>query len=103
MSTSDDLSGISELAASAIAPIEQELRHRLLVEVGEQDLLAIESALLKAFINGMRSGNAGAAETVVEQTGAFNMLSGGGMASPPQFDRPLPELDPWAERHAGGR
>ncbi len=73
----EDPSGITELASEEVAPIEQELRQRLVFEVGEQDALAIETALLKAFINGMRAAAAAAAasaEPLIEQAGGSDRL-----------------------------
>jgi hypothetical protein len=106
MSTAEneDPSGITELATEAVAPIEQELRQRLVFEVGEQDALAIETALLKAFINGMRAGAAAAAETaepLLDPPGGLTGF-GAGPAPPVQpLDPPLPWLDPWAARYGG--
>jgi hypothetical protein len=106
MSTADsaDPSGVTELATEAVAPIEQELRQRLVFEVGEQDALAIETALLKAFINGMRAASAAAAETaepLIEQARGLTGFGGSPMQSVQPLDSPLPWVDPWAARYGG--
>jgi len=101
---SEDPSGIAELATEAVAPIEQELRGRLAFEVGEQDALAIETALLKAFINGMRAGAAAAAETaepLLERPGGLTGFGAGPAPLVQPLDPPLPWLDPWAARYGG--
>jgi hypothetical protein len=101
MASGGDANAVAGLASEAVAPIEEELRRRLLAEVGEQDALAIETALLKAFINGMRAGGAEVAEASVETSGMFapdpGQLTGG-----TGLGEPLPWLDPWADRYAGG-
>jgi len=102
MAQGEDPNGVAELATEAVAPIEQELRQRLLVEVGEQDLLAIETALLKAFINGMRAGFAESAETVIERTTALTNLGGRQLPAAGELEPPLPRMDPWADRYGGG-
>ncbi len=102
MAQEEDPTGVGALASEAVAPIEEELRQRLLVEVSDRDALAIETALLKAFINGMRAGAAGTSESMTEQ-----ILTGGTMASNPiplvaEIDPQLPWLDPWADRYGAG-
>ena len=67
MADSEDPTGIIELATETIAPVREELRQRLGGEFDERDSLAIETALLKAFISGVREGNTDTAEKVVEQ------------------------------------
>ncbi|MGA2454749.1 MAG: hypothetical protein ABSG93_14625 [Solirubrobacteraceae bacterium] len=102
MSDSEHQDGVAALAGEAVAPIQEELRQRLVVEVGDRDALAIETALLKAFINGMRAGGAEAAETMIEQTVARTALaSAGQIPTPAQLDQPLPSLDPWAAKYGG--
>jgi hypothetical protein len=99
MAESEDPTGIAELATEAVAPIEEELRQRLVVAVDEQDQLAIETALLKAFINGMRAGAGEATERAMNQTGPPNSLGGRPPISAAQLDPPLPWMDPWAEKY----
>jgi len=106
MGDSEQTNDIAELATEAVAPIEQELRRRLVAELGEQDVLAVETALLKAFIGGMGAGLAEAAEPQIEQgpivdggpfVGGFASRS---VAANASFERQvLPDLDPWAERY----
>ncbi|MGO9321443.1 MAG: hypothetical protein ACLQBY_11670 [Solirubrobacteraceae bacterium] len=102
MAESERPSGIVELATEAVAPIEEELRQRLLAEVGDQDSLAIESALLKAFIDGMRARTAETAESVVERTNAFTALGSGQIPPTTELEPALPRIDPWADRYGGG-
>ncbi|HEV3048610.1 MAG TPA: hypothetical protein VGY13_14745 [Solirubrobacteraceae bacterium] len=89
---------IAGLATEAVAPIEGELRERLEAELGERDLVAVESALLKAFLGGMQAANAETAETVIDQQGAVLGMTGGLVNTPAGLDLALPHLDPWAER-----
>lgn len=103
MADSEDTNEIAELATEAVGPIEQELRRRLLVELSEQDVVAIESALLKAFIGGMGTGLAETAEQTIEQGpigGGFVERSVAGNVRFEQSD--LPDLDPWAQRYGKG-
>jgi hypothetical protein len=98
---SEDSSGILELATEAVAPIEEELRRRLDVEVGERDSLAIETALLKAFFNGMRTAIADAAETAepfIEEAAGLG-FGADPILLKPLPDRSLPWVDPWAARY----
>jgi len=101
---SEDSSGILELATEAVAPIEEELRQRLDVQVGEQDSLAIETALLKAFINGMRAATADAAETaepLIEEAAGLTGFGAAPISISPLPDPSLPWVDPWAARYGG--
>jgi hypothetical protein len=66
MAEDGDSERIVELASESVAPIEQELRQRLALALTDKESLAIETALLKAFINGMRTGSAETAERVVD-------------------------------------
>lgn len=102
MAEHEELKGIAELATEAVAPIEQELRQRLVVSVSDRDSLAIEAALLKAFINGMHTAAAGAAEAVIEQTGALTTFGGRPIPAAAELDPPLPSMDPWADRYGSG-
>ena len=96
----EDPSGITELASEEVAPIEQELRQRLACEVGEQDALAIETALLKAFLNGMRAAAAAAGEAaLIEQTDGLTGFGGAPVQRVQQFEAQLPWVDPWAARY----
>jgi hypothetical protein len=100
----EDPSGITELASEEVAPIEQELRQRLVLEVGEQDALAIESALLKAFINGMRAAaaaTAASAEPLIEQAGGWTGFGAPPVQSAKALESSLPWVDPWAARYGG--
>jgi hypothetical protein len=104
MADTEDPTGVAVLASEAVAPIEEELRRRLVAEVGERDALAIETALMKAYINGMRTGSAGASESVLERVDAD---AGPTLASNPielaaELDPQLPWLDPWADRYGDG-
>jgi len=99
---SEDSSGILELATEAVAPIEEELRQRLDVQVGEQDLLAIETALLKAFINGMRAATADTvenAEPLIEEAAGLTGFGAAPIPISPLPDPSLPWVDPWAARY----
>ncbi len=99
MAEAEDPTGVASLASEAVAPIEEELRQRLLVEVGDRDALAIETALLKAFINGMRAGASEASELVMEQTVTGDTMASNPIALAAELDPPLPWLDPWADRY----
>jgi len=101
MDDSEDANGVLDLATAAVAPIEQELKHRLAVDVDERDALAIETALLKAFLNGLSTGSADAAEMLSERADTVSALRGAQLTPTAQFDQPLPRIDPWAERYAG--
>jgi hypothetical protein len=101
MAQTEDPTGVIGLAGEAVAPLGEELRHRLTVEVGERDSLALETALLKAFINGMRTGSSQAAEVEMEQPGIGAggwRTQIGGVLQPPLE---LPQIDPWAEKYGG--
>lgn len=94
---------IAELAGESVAPIEQELRQRLAMELTDRESLAIDTALLKAFINGMRTGSAETTERVLDAPGAPIGLSGGRQwPTVEQLDPQLPWLDPWADSYGGG-
>jgi hypothetical protein len=100
----EDPDGITNLASEEVAPIEQELRQRLVLEVGEQDALAIETALLKAFINGMRAAAAAAAETAelqIEQAGGLTGFGGSRIQHVQPRELRLPWVDPWAAKYGG--
>jgi hypothetical protein len=99
MTSGDDVSDVIELATGAVAPIEHELRRRLTVAIDERDALAIESALLKAFVNGFSAGSTEATETQIEQTGAVTADWGEQGAIPLQSPLDPPRIDPWAERY----
>lgn len=100
MTASEDTDPIAALAQETVAPIKEELFGRLTVRVGERDALALESALLKAFIGGMQAGEAEAAESEtaleLDQSPAHYSEQ---PFLPTQLDLPLPQLDPWAERY----
>ncbi len=107
MSTGDseDPNGVAELATEAVAPIAQELRQRLVVEIDGQDTLALETALLKAFINGMRAASADTTETSEASSEQGVGLVGLGVPPIPisqSLDESLPWLDPWAARYGDG-
>jgi hypothetical protein len=94
---------IVELVMEAVGPIEQELRGRLDAELDERDVLAIESALLKAFIGGMRTILAEQAELAVDQgPTVFGFRRRPFDASAVLDEERLPTLDPWAQRHEQG-
>lgn len=100
MSASEDTNPIAALAEETVAPIKEELYGRLTVRVGERDALAVESALLKAFLVGMQAGEAEtagseAAFELDQSTGHYGEQS----VLPAQLDLPVPQLDPWAARY----
>ncbi len=97
----DDPNGLVEVAAEAVAPIEQELRERLVAEIDERDSLALETALLKAFINGMRAGRSEAAEPLLEQAGGISGFALPSPGAPLLPESPLPWVDPWAAKYDG--
>ncbi len=101
MEARDDASGLIELASQAVGPIEEELRRRLTVDVGEKDALAIESALLKAFLGGVSTGSGEAGDLLIDEPGMLNNRARRAYAAAAQLDQPLPRIDPWAERYAG--
>jgi hypothetical protein len=104
MDENDEPSQIAELATEAVAPIEQELRRRLDVELGERDVLAVETALLKAFLGGMGAGLAEAAETALERGPMAGRLGGERLPANVALEQPqLPHLDPWAQRYGEDR
>jgi hypothetical protein len=96
---------IAQLASGTIAPIQEETRQRLRGELDDSDLLALETGLLKAFIEGMRAGAGETAELVIEQSSprgglmSGEALAAGDLMGPAQLDPSLPSLDPWAERY----
>jgi hypothetical protein len=102
MAEGDESGGLTELAMETVAPIEQELRRRVTVELGERDIVAIESALLKAFLSGMQAGAAETADAAVEQDGMMQGRRGGAVLNLASLDLPLPRLDPWAARYGDG-
>jgi hypothetical protein len=99
MPASEESEALAELASETVAPIKQELLGRLDVQLGDRDALAVESALLKAFLGGMRAGSAEMAESVAEQIPVSEVFRGQPTISPAQPELPLPELDPWAARY----
>ncbi|HTU79873.1 MAG TPA: hypothetical protein VMF09_14055 [Solirubrobacteraceae bacterium] len=101
MAAGEQSEAIAELASETVAPIEEELRGRLTVALGERDLLALESALLKAFLSGMGAASA-EVESMIDQLQNPRGVAGEMLASPGQVDQPLPRLDPWAARYGGG-
>ncbi|HEY2217635.1 MAG TPA: hypothetical protein VGH21_09060 [Solirubrobacteraceae bacterium] len=96
---------IEQLATEAVAPIDEELRQRLDSELADRDSLALESALLKAFVNGMRAGAGEVAERVIDSSAASTTFGVGGFGvGGPQptvgeLNPELPWLDPWADRY----
>ncbi len=98
MTDPDDPTGLIALASSSVAPLQEELRARIAVELDDRDALAVESALLKAFLHGLREGDSETLERVVEQEAE---LSGYGhrQMPTPQLEQPVPDVDPWAERY----
>jgi len=96
-----DPTGMGQLATDSVAPIGEELRHRLLADLDERDSLAIETALLKAFIGGMRMGNLATVEQVVDESTGETTMSRFGVrqAGPSELEEHFPDLDPWAARY----
>jgi hypothetical protein len=101
----EDPTGLVELASNSVAPFKQELLERVGVELDESDVLAIETALLKAFLRGLAEGGAEAAERVIDR-GPQPSAGGGfgfGLAQPApntsELTPPVPDIDPWAERY----
>lgn len=99
MTANEESSDIAELASETVAPIEQELRQRLTVALRERDALAVESALLKAFLCGMQEASAQAAEAAIDQVDRTRGVGGELMARPASLNTRLPRLDPWAARY----
>jgi hypothetical protein len=98
---------VASFASASIAPIEQELHRRLLAELAEQDVVAIETALLKAFLNGTRAGAFEAVEPIIDRDagdngGLFGLPSG--MPRHPELapQPPAPDVDIWARRYGRG-
>ncbi|HTW43802.1 MAG TPA: hypothetical protein VMD79_15960 [Solirubrobacteraceae bacterium] len=101
MSASEDADAIAGLASDTVAPIDEELRGRLTVRLGERDRLAVESALLKAFLVGMQ---AGVAESAESESALEQAVSSHGeqVLLPAELSVALPQLDPWADRFGAG-
>jgi hypothetical protein len=99
MASGEDPNAVIGLATEAVAPVEQELRRRLTVPVNDRDALAIEAALLKAYVKGLATASSEAAELQIEQAGQVTTLWGEQPVSPPQPPQELPRLDPWAEKY----
>ncbi|HUB72447.1 MAG TPA: hypothetical protein VL979_00245 [Solirubrobacteraceae bacterium] len=100
MAADERTSDVADLAAEAVAPIGEELRERLAAELDERDRLAVESALLKAFLNGMGAALAETPEPVIDEGVGFRQL--GPARVEPALGGPaleLPQLDPWAQRY----
>jgi hypothetical protein len=102
MAEDGDSERIVELATESVAPIEEELRQRLAMELTDKQSLAIETALLKAFINGMRTGSAETVGRVLDLPAPPIGLSGRQSPTFEQLDPQLPWLDPWADAHGAG-
>ncbi len=100
MEAREDAGDLIELASQAVAPIEEELRRRLTVEVGEKDALAIESALLKAFLGGVGTGSAEAGDMPIDEPGMLSSAAHRAYAAAAHLDQPLPRIDPWADTYA---
>jgi hypothetical protein len=98
LADSEEPTGIAELATESVAPVGEELRQRLAIQLDDRDGTAIDTALLKAFLMGMREGNSDAVEKLIER-GAWGTRFGGPTAPPAELEEQLPELDPWAERY----
>lgn len=100
--SSETSRAVADLASEAIGPLEQELRERVSLDLGDRDLLAIESALLKAFLSGMQAGIGEISESLIDQgtPGRLGAEVSGGLVAP---TLPLPHLDPWASRYRDGR
>jgi hypothetical protein len=104
MAKPEEIDEIEQLATEAVAPIDEELRQRLGSELTDKDSLALESALLKAFVNGMRAGAGEITERVIDNAAASTGFGAAGFGAGPrttanELDRELPRLDPWAERY----
>jgi hypothetical protein len=98
----DETSDIEQMAADAVEPIGEELRRRLALELDDRGVLAIESALLKSFLNGMRAGASETTDRAMDQTGMMTGLGGLRRLGPAELDPELPWLDPFAERYGDG-
>jgi hypothetical protein len=98
LADSADQTGIVELAMESVAPVGEELRQRLAIQLDDRDATAVDTALLKAFMMGMREGSYDAVEKVVER-GASGTGYGGPTVPPAELEEHLPEVDPWAERY----
>jgi hypothetical protein len=99
MAASEDSEARADLASETVAPIKQELLSRLSGELGDRDVLAVESALLKAFLGGMQAGANETADAAAEQMPVNEVLRGEPPITPAQFDLPIPKMDPWAARY----
>jgi hypothetical protein len=102
MDDNDQTNEIEQLAAEAVAPIGQELRQRLAMELDDRAVLAIESALLKSFHNGMLAGASETAEQAVDQTSISTALAGLRALNPAELALEVPWIDPFAERYRDG-
>jgi len=103
MSTSEDADPIADLAGDSVAPIGEELRKRLTARLGERDTLAVESALLKAFLVGLQAGVAESAESesALERVDLSISRHGEQVVLPSEMNLEVPQLDPWADRYGG--
>lgn len=99
MAESEEIDEIEQLATEAVAPIDEELRQRLGGELTDKDSLALESALLKAFVNGMRVGAGEVAERVIDRSAASAGFGARQQPTAKELEPELPRLDPWAERY----
>jgi hypothetical protein len=86
---------INERAMEIVAPIAKEMRDRLLVAPGDQDVLAITTALLKAFVTGMHLGTTETTAQVIEQSDSRTHVTLDGR----QLDEQLARFDLWAEKY----
>ncbi len=103
MSAPEEERDVAELARAAAAPFLDELYARLTVTLRDPDRMAIESALLKAFLGGMQAGSGETAEAVLEQRGQPRLgFYGAPMRPSTDEELPIPHLDPWAERYGTG-
>jgi hypothetical protein len=102
MAEDGDSQRIVGLASEAVAPIGEELRQRLAIELTDKQAVAIQTALLKAFINGMRTGSAETAQRIVDASGTPIGLSGRQLPTLEQLDPQMPWLDPWADSYGAG-
>ena len=99
MAEPEEMDEIEQLATEAVAPIDEELRRRLGGELTDKDSLALESALLKAFVNGMSAGAGEVAERAIDSASASSGFGAGPRPTPGELNIQLPSLDPWAERY----
>jgi hypothetical protein len=93
---------LAQLASETVAPIAEELHRRLDAPIGDRDRLAIESALLKAFIGGMHAAAAETVEAAIQPHEPLGGVQGETASVSVQPGLASAGIDPWAERYGDG-